>query len=113
VSVLFLRRPKNLPPGYSGIPYIGSVQMMLKLRGKRPHIALHEESERHGNIFRWYLGNQMIVVLSGYDIIHEALVKKADTFSDRILFNRNPLFPRTEGEHGMMFFYCFFLILHG
>ncbi|XP_060581281.1 cytochrome P450 2B4-like isoform X3 [Ruditapes philippinarum] len=102
VSAVFLRRPKNLPPGYSGIPYIGSVQMLLKFRGKRPHIVLEEESKRLGNIFRWYLGNQLIVVLSGYDIIHEALVKKADTFSNRILDPRDPVFSNEGGESGIL-----------
>ena len=103
-SVLYLRRPRNLPPGYFGIPYIGAVPMMLKLRGRRPHIVLYEESKRLGNIFRWYLGNQLIVVLSGYDVIHEALVKKADTFSGRQTFNRNTIFPGMDEEHGKLIF---------
>jgi DNA-directed RNA polymerase subunit L len=75
--------------------------MLLKFRGKRPHIVLEEESKRLGNIFRWYLGNQMIVVLSGYDIIHEALVKRAETFSNRLLDPRRPIFSNEEGESGM------------
>ncbi|XP_053393599.1 cytochrome P450 2U1-like [Mercenaria mercenaria] len=102
VSVLVIRKPKTLPPGYFGIPFIGSVPMMRKLRGKRPHLVLFEESKRIGNIFSWYLGNQLIVVLSGYDTIHEALVKKAEAFSDRPNFNRNPIFPRTNGENGIL-----------
>ncbi|XP_053383988.1 cytochrome P450 2B4-like [Mercenaria mercenaria] len=84
VSVLVTRKPKNLPPGYFGIPYIGSMLLMRKLiKGKIPHLVLFKESKRIGNIFSWYLGNQLIVVLSGYDTIHQALVKKADVFSDR------------------------------
>ncbi|XP_053383983.1 cytochrome P450 2B1-like [Mercenaria mercenaria] len=100
VSVLVTRKPKNLPPGYFGIPYIGSLSLMRKLiRGKRPHLVLFEESKRIGNIFRWYLGNQLVVVLSGYDTIHEALVQKAEVFSDRPELNRNPIIPSTDGEH--------------
>lgn len=100
VSIILFKKPKNLPPGYYGIPYIGSVTLMRKLRQDRPHIILYEESKRFGNIFSWYIGNQLIVVLSGYDVIYEALVQKADTFSDRILNTQNPLFPTTIGEQG-------------
>lgn len=101
VSLLLTRRQTNLPPGYFGIPFLGSLSLLRKLRGKRPHLVFLEESKRLGNVFRWYIGNQLIVVLTGYDIIHEALVKKADAFSDRPVFKSNPISPTCNNdEHG-------------
>lgn len=33
-----------------------------------------------------YLGDALVVVLNGYELIKEALVKNADVFSDRPVF---------------------------
>lgn len=101
-SYFVLKRPKNLPPGYSGIPYIGSLLFMRKFPGKRPHIVIYEESKRLGNVFRWYMGNQLVVALIGYDVIHEALVTKAEVYSDRPNF-QNAVFPTNEKEKGILF----------
>lgn len=100
VSVLLTRKRRNLPPGYNGLPVVGSISLLRKLRqGKKPHLVFYEESKRLGNVYRWYMGDQLAVVLSGYDVVHEALVKKADIFSDRPTF-REPVFPKVTGEDG-------------
>jgi hypothetical protein len=43
-----------------------------------------DEARKYGGVFRWYFGNQMFVVLSKINVINEALVKKAEIFSDRL-----------------------------
>lgn len=100
VSVLLTRKRWNLPPGYIGLPVVGSISLLRKLRqGKKPHLVFYEESKRLGNVYCWYMGDQLVVILSGYDVVHEALVKKADIFSDRPTF-REPIIPKVKGENG-------------
>ncbi|XP_060581270.1 cytochrome P450 2B4-like [Ruditapes philippinarum] len=100
--ILVSKKKENLPPGYYGFPVIGSWNLLRKLPGRRPHLVFYEESKRFGNIFRFYLGQQLVVVLSGFDIINEALVKKAEVFSDR-LKGTNALLPKSDDEAGVIF----------
>ena len=39
--------------------------------------------DKLGDIFSFYAGSRLVVVLNGYDVIREALVKKAAVFSHR------------------------------
>ncbi|XP_045197862.2 cytochrome P450 2B4-like [Mercenaria mercenaria] len=83
VTFFFMKQRKHLPPGHFRFPIFGSVFLLRKLAKQRKHLVFAEEAKRYGGIFRWYLGKQMFVVLSGTDVINEALVKKAEVFSDR------------------------------
>ncbi|KAL4233896.1 hypothetical protein ACF0H5_008568 [Mactra antiquata] len=83
LATLFLRRQKNLPPGYFAVPLLGSLSLLSKLKNKKTHLVLLEESKKLGSVFRFSIGNRLIVVLSGYDTIHEALVVKKEAFSGR------------------------------
>ena len=85
VSYLFLTRPKNLPPGRFTIPYIGTIGLFWRLKGRRPHDVFMDEAKALGSpIFRFSIANQRFVVLNGYDAINEAFVKNADTCSGRV-----------------------------
>lgn len=95
VSLLFTRRKKHLPPGHFGFPFFGSIFFIRKMKKKRTHLLFAEEARKFGSVFSWYLGNQLIVVLSGCDVITEALVKKADAFSDRPS-RKNSIFAEDE-----------------
>ncbi|XP_045211516.2 cytochrome P450 2D26-like [Mercenaria mercenaria] len=105
LSYFLTKKKQNLPPGYFGIPFIGSLSLLRKFPGRRPHVVLYEESKRFGPIFRWYIGRQMFVGLNGYDVINEALVKKADAFSDRPTFINvlNAALPSSPDEKGVLF----------
>ena len=83
VSFIFLSRPKGLPPGPFALPFVGSYPFLKKLQRRLPHILYLEASKKYGNIFSFKLGNQTLVVLTGYDAVYQALVKQADVFSDR------------------------------
>lgn len=95
VSLLFTRKIKHLPPGHFGFPIFGSIFLIRKMKKMRTHLLFAEEARKFGNVFSWYLGNQLVVVLSGCDVINEALVKKADAFSDRPV-RQNSIFADDE-----------------
>lgn len=66
------------------------------MRGRHPHEVFVEEAEQLDNVFSFRLASKYIVVLNGFDAVHEALVKNADTCSGRVVeFNK---FMRVDGE---------------
>ena len=83
ISGMVLSKPKGLPPGPMAWPFFGCISIMRQFSKKRPHLVLYEAAKKYGNIMSLRFGQRQIVVLSGYDAIHEALVKHADVFSDR------------------------------
>ncbi|XP_060557141.1 cytochrome P450 2U1-like [Ruditapes philippinarum] len=84
ITLYFVRTPSNLPPGHFKFPIFGSIFLLHKLSKRRHHLVFADEARKYGGVFRWYLGNQMFVVLSEINVINEALVKKAEIFSDRL-----------------------------
>ena len=83
---LFLVGPKNLPPSPFTLPGLGSIGVVLAIRKRRPHHVFLDLAKQYGPIFSFTIGVRRAVVLSGYDVIHEALVKKSDAFSGRPTF---------------------------
>ncbi|CAG5115325.1 unnamed protein product [Candidula unifasciata] len=81
ILFLWLRSAsRNLPPcPLRPLPVVGHLFYMAK--DARPQFE--EFRKRCGDIYSLYMGGTLVVVLNGYDLIKEALVKKADVFSDR------------------------------
>ena len=102
--VLGSRRKSKLPPSRLTIPYIGTPTLLAKLPGSRPHEIFVEEAKYFGNIFSFSIANKLIVVLNGYDAIHEALVKNATTCSGR-LEDLNKAMNITGKEVGKIFYF--------
>ncbi|XP_025098705.1 cytochrome P450 2U1-like [Pomacea canaliculata] len=74
------RRSAGLPPGPGpALPLIGH----LHLLSKDPRQQFASWRRRYGDVFSLYVGSQLVVVLNGYKVIKDALVKHADVFSDR------------------------------
>lgn len=71
----------RLPPGPTPIPLIGNT--ILYKKDPHGYLRLTELSEKYGNVYRLYCGSTLIVILNGYDAVHDAFVKKADIFTDR------------------------------
>ncbi|XP_078581189.1 cytochrome P450 2U1-like [Branchiostoma floridae x Branchiostoma japonicum] len=71
--------PPGLPPGPAGFPGIG----VLPSLGPTPYKTLMELSKTYGDVMSLRLGPSLVVVLTGRRAMTEALVKKADVFSDR------------------------------
>lgn len=71
----------NLPPGPLPCPIFGNSILFKKdpLGYKR----LTALSKQYGSVYRLYCGSTVIVILNGFDAIHEAFVKQAAIFTDR------------------------------
>lgn len=74
------QRLESLPPGPVVLPIVGNLFTMLT---KDMHKTLSDLRKRYGDIFRLYIGNELVIVLNGFDVIHEALVKNGSVFADR------------------------------
>ncbi|PVD29050.1 hypothetical protein C0Q70_11647 [Pomacea canaliculata] len=75
------RSNRCLPPSPGRpLPFIGHLHV---LRGSDPREIFAGMRKKYGDIFSFYAGSRLIVVLNGYSAIHEALVKKCDVFSAR------------------------------
>ncbi|XP_077981546.1 cytochrome P450 2J4-like [Glandiceps talaboti] len=74
-------RPRNLPPGPRGLPFVGNILTIR--RYEFLHLALEKLRQDYGDIFSMRLGSRLFVVLNGYDAIREAFVGQGENFSDR------------------------------
>ncbi|PVD29097.1 hypothetical protein C0Q70_11694 [Pomacea canaliculata] len=75
-----VRRPAGVPPGpWLAVPLLGHLLLMKK--DSREQFAAWRR--QYGDVFSLYLGSRLVVVLNGYKVIKDALVKNADAFSDR------------------------------
>ena len=50
---------------------------------KDPRTQFRAWRRQYGDVFSLYLGGRLVVVLNGFPVIKEALVKFGDVFSDR------------------------------
>ncbi|XP_078573744.1 cytochrome P450 2U1-like [Branchiostoma floridae x Branchiostoma japonicum] len=80
VTSWFFSRPQNLPPGPRGLPVVGNI---LSLAMGHRFLTMTEWAKTYGPVYRIQLGRETVVVLSGYDVIQEALVKRGEDFSNR------------------------------
>ncbi|XP_066283597.1 cytochrome P450 2U1-like [Branchiostoma lanceolatum] len=77
LAVWVMRRPPNLPPGPWGWPLIGVIFP------KAEQLALTDCIPKYGDIISYYRGPYLVVSLGTYDVVREAFVKNAETFSSR------------------------------
>eukprot|EP00058_Branchiostoma_floridae_P017178 XP_002602666.1 hypothetical protein BRAFLDRAFT_72966 [Branchiostoma floridae] len=71
LTYLYIRGPRNLPPGPWGWPLLGNGPMLAKL------------SKQYGDVMTIWIGRVPAIVLTGYETIRTALVKRAEDFSSR------------------------------
>ena len=67
------------PPEPLGLPFIGHV---LKI-GKKPYISFQHLRESYGDVYRVRLLTTPVVVLNGYEAMHEAFCGQARVFAGR------------------------------
>lgn len=100
----YQRRKKyaNIPPGPKPWPVVGNfggfivpsfiLRRFVKNREEfaktvsnplSPQAGLTELSKVYGDIFSIFVGPQLMVVLTGYDVVRDALSNHAEVFSDR------------------------------
>uniref|UniRef100_A0A8C4RDP9 Cytochrome P450 2B19-like n=1 Tax=Erpetoichthys calabaricus TaxID=27687 RepID=A0A8C4RDP9_ERPCA len=90
-------RYSNMPPGPTPLPIIGN---LLQMNGGRPHLSFLKMSKTYGPVMTVHLGQQPVVVLVGFEAVHEALVKQADAFSGRAEI---PVFMKVNEGYGIIF----------
>lgn len=66
-------------PGPKPLPIIGNVLEV----GNNPHLSLTAMSQCYGPVFQIQIGTRPVVVLSGNDVIRQALIKQGEEFSGR------------------------------
>lgn len=71
---------KEMPPGPTPLPLLGN---LLQLNMKEMSQSFTQLAKIYGDIFTVHLGPKAAVVLHGYDAVKEALVDRADVFSNR------------------------------
>ncbi|XP_038045429.1 cytochrome P450 2U1-like [Patiria miniata] len=81
LTIAWIRRPRNLPPGPPAWPIIGNARGLQ--RGAL-HLVMTDWARQYGRIMSIWMGPKLAVVLSDIQAVKEALVKQADCFSDRI-----------------------------
>ncbi|XP_035825183.1 cytochrome P450 2G1-like [Aplysia californica] len=87
------RDNRKLPPSPGlALPIVGHLYMMER----NPLQQLRKWRERLGDIFMLRMGSTNMVFLNGHDVLKEALVKKADVFSDRPLAALRHIFPDVD-----------------
>ncbi|XP_013911887.1 PREDICTED: cytochrome P450 2F3-like isoform X2 [Thamnophis sirtalis] len=74
------KRFAGLPPGPPPLPFFGN---MLQVDVKELIPSLRELSKTYGPLYTVHLGSRPCVVLSGYQVLKEALIDKAEEFSGR------------------------------
>ncbi|XP_078574538.1 cytochrome P450 2U1-like isoform X1 [Branchiostoma floridae x Branchiostoma japonicum] len=80
VTSWLFRTPKNLPPGPRGWPVAGNI---FSLATGHRAVTMTEWAKTYGPVYRIQLGRETMVVLSGYDVMHEAFLKRGEDFSSR------------------------------
>uniref|UniRef100_A0A8D3ADQ5 Cytochrome P450 1A n=1 Tax=Scophthalmus maximus TaxID=52904 RepID=A0A8D3ADQ5_SCOMX len=66
-------------PGPNPLPIIGNVLEV----GSKPYLSLTAMSKRYGHVFQIQIGMRPVVVLSGSDMVRQALIKQGEEFAGR------------------------------
>lgn len=110
-------RPPGIPPGPTPWPVVGNFGFVLLppcLRGKSwvhfrknapdinpsmpaTQVLLTNMAQVYGNIYSFFMGPYLVVVLNDFHSVREALVQQAEAFSDR---PRMPLVSQVTKEKG-------------
>ena len=74
------RRDKMIPPGPPILPIVGN---LFSMASADPLANFARLRKKYGDIYGIYVGKELNVVLNGYDVINDALVKQGTLFSRR------------------------------
>ncbi|KAM8803860.1 cytochrome P450 2U1 [Rhynchonycteris naso] len=119
-SWLWRCRPPGIPPGPTPWPVVGNFGFVLVpsfLRGKNwltrrvrdrgidpsnlgSQVLLTYLAQVYGNIYSFFIGHHMVIVLNDFHSVREALVQQAEVFSDRPSV---PLVSLLTKEKGIVF----------
>lgn len=117
-SWLWRHRARGIPPGPTPWPVVGNFGFVLLppfLRRKSwlyrrarvagtepsalsPQLLLADLARVYGNVFSFFIGHYLVVVLSDFHSVREALVQQAEIFSDRPRVPLVSLVTKEKGE---------------
>lgn len=120
-SWLWRHRARGIPPGPTPWPVVGNFGFVLLppfLRRKSwlhrrataagvepstlgPQLLLADLAHIYGNVFSFFIGHYLVVVLSDFQSVREALVQQAEIFSDRPRVPLVSLVTKEKGEPGL------------
>ncbi|XP_051802860.1 cytochrome P450 2J6-like isoform X9 [Acanthochromis polyacanthus] len=74
------RRPVGFPPGPRALPIVGNI---FTVDHTRTHERLTQLAGKYGDVYTLRTGQKWMVVLSGLEVLKEALVIQGDSLTDR------------------------------
>ncbi|MBN3290236.1 CP2C7 protein, partial [Polypterus senegalus] len=89
-------RTANMPPGPTPLPVVGN---LLQLSPRVLQESFMKLKDTYGPVMTIYLGSMRVVVLVGFEAVHEALVQQADVFAGRGV---SPLTMKLTGDFGLI-----------
>uniref|UniRef100_A0A670I247 Cytochrome P450 family 2 subfamily J member 2 n=1 Tax=Podarcis muralis TaxID=64176 RepID=A0A670I247_PODMU len=84
-------RPRNFPPGPMCLPFLGNFSSFS---------LSFQFSKKYGNVFSVLVGSMCFVVVSGLQLVKEALVHQGENFVDR---PTSPVSAEIFGSFGLVF----------
>ena len=97
LAYIFNRKQEGIPPGPKfTLPFIGDLPLLI---GKDVTAIFRRLRQKHGDVISLYLGKDLVIVLSGYNVIHKAAVVKGNVFSGRPAILANDA---TGGKNGII-----------
>ena len=75
-----LRVNQLCPPGPRGFPLLGYLNVLRVPDKRKLFAALREQ---HGDVFSFYLGCRLVVVINGFETLRQAFVHQGGSFMDR------------------------------
>ncbi|XP_073530075.1 cytochrome P450 2K1-like isoform X1 [Phyllobates terribilis] len=88
---------RNFPPGPKPLPIIGNMHIV---NSTKPHKSFLEISKEYGTVFSLQLGQEKIVILTGYETVKDALMNYGEEFSGR---PESPIVSVTSKGYGVLF----------
>ncbi|KAM4042292.1 cytochrome P450 2K1-like [Anomaloglossus baeobatrachus] len=88
---------RNFPPGPKPLPIIGNMHIV---NSRKPHKSFFELSKKFGTVFSLQIGQEKLVILTGYETVKDALMNYGEEFSGR---PESPLTSITSNGHGILF----------
>jgi hypothetical protein len=114
-SWLRWHRARGIPPGPTPWPVVGNFGPVLlppflrrhswlsrrgRASGVGPQVLLAKLARVYGNVFSFFIGHYMVVVLNDFHSVRQALVQQAEVFSDRPRVPLISIITKEKGERG-------------
>ncbi|NXX46277.1 CP2CL protein, partial [Tricholaema leucomelas] len=87
----------KMPPGPAPLPILGN---LLQVKPKNLAKTIEKLSKEYGPVFTVHLGSDPVVMLTGHDVVKEALIDRADEFAAR---GHMPIGDRANNGLGIIF----------